>query len=536
MATTKTSAKQSGYVPRKVAREIKKRAMETRKAEREKKAKVKEKKDVSAKWQGAYVPPDIRRPWDVFHQTVLYEDNDRSGEAPHAHQEDLHALQELGALRAFQALPACRQRVYTAVSLQELSAFAAWSATSGLADAMERVAAWTGLDADLKADHLPHNWRALLAKDPTWHVFIADLNRVKEEAEEHQEREGGDEEEAVVPELRGIGRKSTPGAADAEADFAPDGAGGGGEFANDLNQLPLKELRSACRELDLSCEGSKSDLIARLVMYADSVMTRDDRSFHIPIRKRPAAASTARPALGQASGVSPAAGTSAKAAVAGTRHRPKGTQGAADDDKNLHKPVRKRPAAASTARPALGQASGVSPAAGTSAKATVAGTRHRPKGTQGATDDDKNLHKPVRKRTAQQDQRHVDKLDAKYPWGRKGGPPPASDAEQRSLAEQMARLRIEAGNFGRPERADGKRLAHANTMLDIMRGKARAGFGGGLALATRGLSLNRSAGLAIAKRARRLALALKAHCDPEGAPSVQIEEGIAMTYAWVPDD
>ena len=269
-------------------------------------------------------------------------------------------------------------------------------------------------------------------------------------------------------------------AADAEADFAPDGAGGGGEFANDLNQLPLKELRSACRELDLSCEGSKSDLIARLVMYADSVMTRDDRSFHIPIRKRPAAASTARPALGQASGVSPAAGTSAKAAVAGTRHRPKGTQG--------------------------------------------------------ATDDDKNLHKPVRKRTAQQDQRHVDKLDAKYPWGRKGGPPPASDAEQRSLAEQMARLRIEAGNFGRPERADGKRLAHANTMLDIMRGKARAGFGGGLALATRGLSLNRSAGLAIAKRARRLALALKAHCDPEGAPSVQIEEGIAMTYAWVPDD
>ena len=480
MATTKTSAKQSGYVPRKVAREIKKRAMETRKAEREKKAKEKEKKDVSAKWQGAYVPPDIRRPWDVFHQTVLYEDNDRSGEAPHAHQEDLHALQELGALRAFQALPACRQRVYTAVSLQELSAFAAWSATSGLADAMERVAAWTGLDADLKADHLPHNWRALLAKDPTWHVFIADLNRVKEEAEEHQEREGGDEEEAVVPELRGIGRKSTPGAADAEADFAPDGAGGGGEFANDLNQLPLKELRSACSELDLSCEGSKSDLIARLVMYADSVMTRDDRSFHIPIRKRPAAASTARPALGQASGVSPAAGTSAKAAVAGTRHRPKGTQGAADDDKNLHKPVRKR--------------------------------------------------------TAQQDQRHVDKLDAKYPWGRKGGPPPASDAEQRSLAEQMARLRIEAGNFGRPERADGKRLAHANTMLDIMRGKARAGFGGGLALATRGLSLKRSAGLAIAKRARRLALALKAHCDPEGAPSVLIEEGIAMTYAWVPDD
>ena len=37
----------------------------------------------------------------------------------------------------------------------------------------------------------------------------------------------------------------------------------------------------------------------------------------------------------------------------------------------------------------------------------------------------------------------VDKLGAKYPCGQEGGPPPASEAEQRSLAEQMVRLRIE---------------------------------------------------------------------------------------------
>ena len=43
MATTMTRAKKFGYVPRKVAREIKKRAMEQRKAERETKAKEKEK-------------------------------------------------------------------------------------------------------------------------------------------------------------------------------------------------------------------------------------------------------------------------------------------------------------------------------------------------------------------------------------------------------------------------------------------------------------------------------------------------------------
>ena len=139
----------------------------------------------------------------------------------------------------------------------------------------------------------------------------------------------------------------------------------------------------------------------------------------------------------------------------------KSTQGTADDDRSLHKPVRKRPAAAPTssrpkespavaARPALGQASGVSPAAGTSA--AVAGypvaakeKRKRPRG-----------------------QERMDALTAKYPWGRENGPPPANEAEQRSLAEQMARLRIEARNFSRPERADKERLAHAQKMLRIM--------------------------------------------------------------------
>ena len=121
----------------------------------------------------------------------------------------------------------------------------------------------------------------------------------------------------------------------------------------------------------------------------------------------------------------------------------------------------------------------------------------------------------------------MDKLEAKYPWGRQGGPPPATETEQQELAEQIHRLRIEAKNFARPERVDGERLAHANTMLDIMRGKARDGFGGGKALAKRGLCLNRSAGLALVKRAKKLAADLDAHFDSKGAPSVLIEEGIA---------
>ena len=255
-----------------------------------------------------------------------------------------------------------------------------------------------------------------------------------------------------------------------------------------------------------------------------------------PVRRRPAPkskrpAATARRALGQASGVSPDADTSAKAAGAArvrgvaktstAKARGVSTQGGADDRKKLHKPVCKRPARessrpAATARPALGETSSVRPAAGTSAAVAdypVAskGSRGRPRGSNGP--------------------RRVDKLDAKYPWGREGGPPPASEAELQSLAEQMARLQIEAGNFARSRRADDERLAHAEAMLHIMRGKARAGFGGGRAVATHGLSLNRSAGLALAKRARKLALDLEAHFDPKAAPSVLIEEGIALLDA-----
>ena len=47
-------------------------------------------------------------------------------------------------------------------------------------------------------------------------------------------------------------------------------------------------------------------------------------------------------------------------------------------------------------------------------------------------------------------------------------------------------------------------------------------------MATHGLSLHRSAGSTLAKRARKLALDLEKHFDPEGAPSVLIEEGLGL--------
>ena len=68
-------------------------------------------------------------------------------------------------------------------------------------------------------------------------------------------------------------------------------------------------------------------------------------------------------------------------------------------------------------------------------------------------------------------------------------------------------------------------------MLHIMRNKAYTGFGGGQAMATHGLSLNSSAGLAFAKRARKLELDLEALFDPEAAPCVLVEEGITLLDA-----
>ena len=437
MGTTRSGARQSGYVPRKVADEFKKRAVQTGKAgssskkaqKAKEKGKKKEKKVVSAQWQGACVPPGIRRPWNVFHEDVLYvieDDKDVSSGSLVTYREELRAVQKLGALRAFQALPDRRQRMYAEVSLLELASFAAWSATSDYATEAERAAAWAGLDADTKADHVPsrRDCRALLAKDPTWHVFIAD--DMKEKRQPRQEKR---------PHHRAHQGKPTSG------------------------HTTQRKRKS-------------NILLAAGVCAADACAT-DARAV---------------------SGALPA-----EAVIAtGTRGvGRRSTPEAADGDKNLHEP-------------ALGQASGVSSAAGTSAKEKRVreDTRGRPQGAHGV--------------------RRVDALDAKYPWGREGGPPPASEAEQRSLAEQMARLRIEAGNFGRPERADGKRLAHANTMLDIMRGKARAGFDGGRALAAHGFNLNRSGGFALAKRARKLAFDLEKHFDPQGAPSVLMEEGLAL--------
>ena len=68
-------------------------------------------------------------------------------------------------------------------------------------------------------------------------------------------------------------------------------------------------------------------------------------------------------------------------------------------------------------------------------------------------------------------------------------------------------------------------------MLKIMRDKARAGFGGGRAMATQGLALSQSAGLKLAKQARKLADDLEKHFDPLSKATVLIEEGIAIQHA-----
>ena len=504
-------AKRSGYVPRKVAREM---------------------------WHSADIPQDIRRPWDVFHEDAVFRVHDRSGEFEDGH-EDLRAVQKLGALRAFRKLPACRQREYTAISLQELSAFAAWSATSGLADAMERVAAWTGLENDLKAEHVPHNWRALLAEDPTWHVYIAD--DMKEEVEVHEEREGRDEE--VAAEHNADKKNNSLLAAGVSPEAGTSTQAAVAARVRGVGKTSTAKARGVGRKSTQRAAGDKQNL-------------------HKPVCKRPAResndpAATAQPALGEASGESPAA------AVAGpfgscrlTRryggsverqswlmvcdhpdHQTDGrcakeyrvaTAGSEDvairrlktwifwgrresvmtraDHKKLWKDILK-----------LDDDNGLPTMSTLDAAVSADGP---------VSTDGEHGRKPVLGR--------MEALEAKHPWGREGGPPPASEEELQSLAAGMIRLRKEAKNFSRPERANATTLAlkeRAEAMLHIMRNKARIGFGGGFAMASHGLSLNRSAGLAIAERTRKLADDLDALFDPESTPSVLIEEGITLLNA-----
>ena len=348
MAATKTRAKHSGYVPRKMAEKIRRRDLQTRRAKRKKKTEEKEKVDMIDKWQSACVPPDIRQPWDVFHEHILYEDDDLADETLLAHQKDLHAVQKLGALRAFQKLPARRQHMYTEVSLQELAAFATWNATSSIADAMERNAVWTSLDDDLKADHVPHNWRALLARDPMWHMLIAD--EMKKEVEEHQEKEKKKEKPPMPSE----------------------------------NARRWQSLKKEPAEHNAD-EKNNSLLAAN-----GAVMLRVDPMGRVVVATR-------------------------------TPGGPKNTPKDVEDNNKLHEPAGKTPAS-----PAYNHAaSEVWPAASTSAPVARDPTATKGKG----------------RRT--QGQRRMDALEAKYPWGREGEPPPTNEAERQSLAKQMASLRKE---------------------------------------------------------------------------------------------
>ena len=286
-----------------------------------------------------------------------------------------------------------------------------------------------------------------------------------------------------------------------------------------------------------------------------------DKKLHKPARRKPAspasnyAASGASPDAGTCAtfagcpaatkrkGRRPGGSTSTKAAIA-TRVRGVGkTSTAKDRDETgsqgaAERSIRKRPAAAGVS-PRMPDADMSEDDLPLAVFCPRFSGEDSPLGKQeidqvaskscGVVQGESTSAAALRKGGRPRGQRRVDALDAKYPWGRESRPPPTDGAEQKSLADQIARLRKEAANFRRPDRPDAKRLARAEAMLRIMRGKAQAGFGGGLAMATHGFSLNRSEGLALAKRARKLELDLEAHFDPGAAPSVLVEDCLLYT-------
>jgi len=67
--------------------------------------------------------------------------------------------------------------------------------------------------------------------------------------------------------------------------------------ASDLQKIPVKELKAACQELDLPCDGRKKDLITRLIMFAESQgisasqlqLSQTQENDHEPARVEPSA-------------------------------------------------------------------------------------------------------------------------------------------------------------------------------------------------------------------------------------------------------
>eukprot|EP00931_Biecheleriopsis_adriatica_P000193 TRINITY_DN10019_c0_g1_i1.p1 TRINITY_DN10019_c0_g1~~TRINITY_DN10019_c0_g1_i1.p1 ORF type:complete len:619 (-),score=153.20 TRINITY_DN10019_c0_g1_i1:74-1930(-) len=128
-------------------------------------------------WQSPAIPATIRRPWQVYSESLEDQFQDGSEAAATA---KVAALQAKGALACFQELPEEEQHQFVNISIMELSAFVNWRRAqvarqeAGEPAATEFDAGWDMLDIDDKEQWLPENPSALLAADGQWASLLAD--------------------------------------------------------------------------------------------------------------------------------------------------------------------------------------------------------------------------------------------------------------------------------------------------------------------------------------------------------------------------
>ena len=79
-------------------------------------------------------------------------------------------IQNLGVFEAYLTNPVDFQRSYVEVSLMELAAYELWRCCAQT----DNPTAWGSLEPDIKAEYVPDDPRAFLAKDGKWTALLVD--------------------------------------------------------------------------------------------------------------------------------------------------------------------------------------------------------------------------------------------------------------------------------------------------------------------------------------------------------------------------
>eukprot|EP00746_Dinoflagellata_sp_MGD_P104163 gnl/MRDRNA2_/MRDRNA2_43208_c0_seq1.p1 gnl/MRDRNA2_/MRDRNA2_43208_c0~~gnl/MRDRNA2_/MRDRNA2_43208_c0_seq1.p1 ORF type:complete len:160 (-),score=20.48 gnl/MRDRNA2_/MRDRNA2_43208_c0_seq1:8-487(-) len=122
-------------------------------------------------WTDPRIPVSIRRPWQVFEQSVV---EGIDGSNAGTYQQDMQSIKEHGVQKAFTMQPFLTRRSLTDVSFMELAAFACFR-TDHLSkfNNGDAECAWDLLNGQTKGEWVPDDARACLLADSLWAPLVS---------------------------------------------------------------------------------------------------------------------------------------------------------------------------------------------------------------------------------------------------------------------------------------------------------------------------------------------------------------------------